>query len=46
MAASITKSARETPLGASPKNARETVTVVRHGKWAVDVVSRGSAKSS
>jgi hypothetical protein len=26
-------------LGASGKNARETVTVVRHGKWAVDDVS-------
>src|ERR1700739_2598222 len=26
-------------LGASRKNAREMVTVVRHGKWAVDDVS-------
>jgi len=26
-------------LGASRKNAREMVTVVRHGKWAVDGVS-------
>lgn len=26
-------------LGASRKNARETVIVVGHGKWAVDVVS-------
>ena len=26
-------------LGASDKNARETVTVVRHGKWVVDDVS-------
>src|ERR1700757_643924 len=28
-------------LGASHKNARETVTVVRHGKWVVDDVSCG-----
>src|SRR5271156_5942256 len=28
-------------LGASRKSARETVTVVGHGKWAVDDVSRG-----
>ncbi len=26
-------------LGASLKNARETVTVVRHGEWVIDVVS-------
>jgi hypothetical protein len=28
-------------LGASHKNAREMVTVVRHGKWVVDGISRG-----
>ncbi len=28
-------------LGASRKNAREMVTVVRHGEWVVDEVSRG-----
>lgn len=28
-------------LGASRKYARDMVTVVRHGKWVVDEISRG-----